>query len=717
MLNIKKDMVNLFNWLSTENFIPYGNSFSWKSDILWLHVVSYSMIALSYYLISFTLIYFIYKRKDLPYKGIFFLFATFIALCATTHVAGIVVLWHPIYKLKVLLKSISGIVSFLTLIVMIRIIPEALKILGPKELAALNEQLKANILEKDNIQRQLEAAYQNMEQKVAERTAELANINDKLREEVQERKKAEERFALAIQATADGVWDWDLPTGKVYGSTRLKEMLGFKKNELKDCKPLFNEYVHPEDKEILQKELQKYVSGHSEEFNILFRIFHKNGNCLMVLSRATLVCNDEGEPYRLVGAFTDVTESKKMEQELIEARNRAETYSRAKSEFLINMSHELRTPMNAIIGLSNILMSSSPLTDKQMRYIFTLHNSAHALLDLINGMLDISKIETSKVTLENISFNLEDLIRNVADMISIKAKEKGLYLKTNYAHKMPTLFYGDPARIRQIIVNIVENALKFTEVGGITIDVSGNIYTNDNKLNIEIRIKDTGIGINEKYIDSIFDKFMQADSSSSKKYVGMGLGLAICKGLTDLMNGSITVNSNVNEGSEFVITIPLEVGAFSTVEKKEDNALPIINANNNEKNNEPCILLVEDYYPNVLFVEALLESFNYKMETAYSGNEALKKIENTNFSLILMDIQMQDMDGFEVTRLIREMENKKAVLNPVPIIAMTAHAVKGYEEKCFSAGMNGYISKPFNPLELKKKIDDYLLKKEKAIAA
>lgn len=685
----------------------YGKNLAMTPKLLWYHIASYSTISISYYLISLCLAYFIYKRKDLPYKKIFFLFATFLAICATTHIVGLLILWYPIYEVKIFLKSVSSIVSLITLAVMIKIIPDALKIVSPRELAYLNEQLKTNIKERDNIQKELEIAYQIMEQKVEERTAELARTNEQLLAEIKERQKVEERFALAIQATADGIWDWDLKTNKIYASSRLKAMLGFEKHEIDDCSVIFNEYVHPNDLKQFYLELQEYINNEGHyEFKFLFRVFKKDKTCIWILTSVTAVKNNDGKVCRLVGAFTDMTETKRMEEDLIEARNRAETYSRAKSDFLINMSHEIRTPMNAIIGLSNILMSSSPLTDKQMRYIFTLHNSAQALLDLINDLLDISKIENNKVTLEHISFNLEDLLNNVYEMIQIKAREKGLKLIVNYDQNISKLYYGDPARIRQIIVNLIENAIKFTDQGGVTVNITqlGSCDKNE-KTVIKIIVADTGIGIKNEYMDSIFDKFMQADSSSSKKYVGMGLGLAICRGLVELMGGTVEIQSEFGSGSSFILHIPLMKTSFPCAENKFN--MPIDTTNVMIENKHPTILLVEDYYPNVLFVEALLESFNYKMEIAYSGKEALEKFQKYNVSLILMDIQMQDMDGFEATRLIRELEEEAGTFTP--IIAMTAHAVKGYEEKCLSSGMNDYISKPFNPIELKKKIDKCLI--------
>jgi signal transduction histidine kinase/CheY-like chemotaxis protein len=403
------------------------------------------------------------------------------------------------------------------------------------------------------------------------------------------------------------------------------------------------------------------------------------------------------ESFRITAIKAEI-----ISQELIEARNRAENYSHAKSEFLINMSHELRTPMNAILGLSTILIQDDTVTERQKKFLVTLHSSAEALLNLINDMLDISKIETNKVILDRIEFNLEELVNNIGEMVAIKIKEKGLKLNINYDHSLPKYFYGDPTRIRQVITNIIENAIKFTDKGRIILDTIFK-ERKEKEILVEIRIKDTGIGINKENLENVFDKFVQVDSSVSKKYFGMGLGLAICRGLAELMNGSIEVKSQIGKGSTFILTLPLEKSSTvlnipQTQELEQDE--------NTISSDKPKILLVEDYYPNVMVVESLLESYGYDLDTAECGEEALQKVRKDNYSLILMDIQMQGMDGFEVTKYIREYERYKN--KHVPIIALTAHAVKGYEEKCIKAGMNGYISKPFKPTELKQKIDSYL---------
>jgi PAS domain S-box-containing protein len=376
----------------------------------------------------------------------------------------------------------------------------------------------------------------------------------------------------------------------------------------------------------------------------------------------------------------------------------AEAASRAKTEFLANMSHEIRTPMNAVIGLANILSMSFPLTGKQREYIGTLQTSADGLLGLINDLLDVSKIESGSINLEEIPFSVLKIIEEVVDMIGIRAREKGLRLLT--AIETQTLkkknFLGDPTRFRQILTNLCGNAVKFTESGSITIEAVAIPTSDPIYETLRLTVSDTGIGIDSGKIEAIFDKFVQADSSISRQYGGTGLGLAITKMLLKAMGGSITVESEPGKGSRFTIEIPLKMAVLA--EKQEDRPdsqtfLPI-------SVTKP-VLLVEDHEPNILVASILLENMGYSCVVAKTGVEAMDLAAKKEFCAILMDVQMPGMSGLEATRKIRENELKRGK-TPVPIIGITAHAMRGDREKCLDAGMDDYIAKPFDPEDLKK---------------
>lgn len=507
---------------------------------------------------------------------------------------------------------------------------------------------------------------------------------------------SEERYELAMQAMNDGLWEINYNEDNVLFSTRYKSQLGYTHAEFPDDVDFAFRLVHPDDVETTKKALNKVLTGEAPEYRALFRMRHKDGSWRWVDSRGAPVKNEQGEIVRIVGGHSDVTEQKLLEKELTEARVKAENANIAKTEFLTNMSHEIRTPMNAIIGLSHIL-STTELTDKQKEFITTLQLSAESLLELINDMLDIARIEENMVEFENLPFSLNEFLDNILSMLSVKAKEKKLELKVIYNGKVSKRFLGDTLRMQQVLVNIINNAIKFTLKGSVKIEVTEKTEASGIS-KLAFKVIDTGIGIPQDKLYKIFDKFTQVDSSITRKYGGSGLGLSISKALVDKMGGNIHVSSLEGKGTVFTINIPLEVDGSShnTQIAKNNDASP-------QGTTERHILLVEDYKPNVLVATTLLSNFGYSYDVAIDGAEALEKLKTNNYDAVLMDVQMPVMDGYEAARQLRawEKENNK---KPIPVIAMTAHALTGDKEKCLAAGMTDYISKPFNANELQEKL-------------
>ncbi|MGN6207956.1 PAS domain S-box protein [Asticcacaulis sp.] len=413
--------------------------------------------------------------------------------------------------------------------------------------------------------------------------------------------------------------------------------------------------------------------------------------------------DDEGRVRGFIKIARDMTAQQQAQEALLEARNAAEAANIAKTEFLANMSHEIRTPMNAIIGLSTILSKSQPLTPRQMEYIRTLSNSADSLLALINDLLDIAKIEARTVELEHIPFSLTRLMQEVASMMAVSVRDKGLTFTGDGECVEERMFIGDPTRLRQIIVNLCSNAIKFTEKGGVHVGITCHPSALPDSEMVCISVTDSGIGIAPEKMETIFQKFVQADTSINRKYGGTGLGLAITKTLTEIMGGSISVRSEVGEGSVFEVCIPLKIATSDQVNRTEYSIHAIVD-NTVEAHVRPHVLLVEDYEPNILVATTFLEDFGYYVDVANNGQEAFEAVRKRAYVAVLMDVQMHGMNGLDATRRIREWEESEGRPR-VRIIGMTAHALAGDRERCLAVGMDDYIPKPFRPEELRRKIE------------
>jgi PAS domain S-box-containing protein len=452
-------------------------------------------------------------------------------------------------------------------------------------------------------------------------------------------------------------------------------------------------WLHPEDRDIVMQAWTNAVQGRAD-YNLEYRIRRHDGAYRWFKTRGVPIRNPQGCITTWYGTCTDI-------QDNVEAKLQAEAANIAKTEFLANMSHEIRTPMNAVIGLANILSLSQPLTPRQVEFISTLQLSADSLLSLINDLLDISKIESRSVELEKIPFSLDQLMHEVISIMSVRAREKHLSFRSE-AHCIEGRTYlGDPTRIRQVIMNLCSNAIKFTEHGSVLVSFTCEPTAEPTVENVIMIVEDTGIGIPTAKLGTIFHKFVQADTSINRKYGGTGLGLAISKTLVEIMGGEISVTSTSGKGSRFAITVPLQVvDARPEAEIEEASG----RENSNAHHLLPRILLVEDYAPNVMVATAFLEEFGYRCEVAHNGLEALEKIKKVSFATVLMDVQMHGMNGLEATRLIREQEKQQGQGHHLPIIGMTAHALSGDRERCLGVGMDDYIAKPFNPEELRQKI-------------
>jgi len=672
-----------------------------------------------------------------------------------------------------------------------------------------------------------------------------------------ELQRSREQFELAVTGSNDGIWDWDLRTNTLYLSPKWKEQLGYRDDELKNVFSTFEDLLHPEDRPHVVEYIQRYLQGGAQRYTHEFRMRHKDGTYRWILARGEAVRNASGAPVRMAGSHTDMTEQKKAQErleefarqmeisniELDQALSQAQAATQAKSEFLANMSHEIRTPMNGVIGMTGLLLGTD-LTDEQRRYAEIIRTSGESLLNLINDILDFSKIEAGKLDLEILDFDLLDLIDDFSDALAVRAQEKGLEFLCFVDPDVPISLRGDPGRLRQVLNNLAGNAIKFTHAGEVTVKITLTDDHADGCL-LCFSVRDTGIGIAEEKHGALFDKFSQADASTTRKYGGTGLGLSISKQLVAMMGGEIGVNSTEGRGAEFWFTIaagkqkhgareavsptmlhgvralvvddnttnceiltinmaswgmrphevqsaPMALGAlYQALEENDPYRLAVIDMQmpgmdglalgraikadprlagvamvmltsmgargdarrfaeagfrayevkpirrrdllnilhrvlQGADQDEPRIitrksaregvsalphsgriLVAEDNITNQQVALGILAKLGMRADAVANGVEALQALRSIPYDLVLMDVQMPEMDGFEATRHIRRPQS--AVLDPtIPIIAMTAHAMQGYREKCLAAGMNDYVPKPVSAKVLAEALANWL---------
>ncbi|MGZ9097527.1 MAG: ATP-binding protein [Micavibrio sp.] len=493
------------------------------------------------------------------------------------------------------------------------------------------------------------------------------------------------------------VWVTDSDGRIVYCNQRWLDYAGLSRADIAGEK--LKKYFHPEEAESLSDLWGMHLKS-GKPFEVHFRLRESStARYRWHLCRAVPVYERDRIREWIV-SNTDVDNQKHAEDQLIAARNQAEEANKAKSEFMANMSHEIRTPLNAIMGLASILGRSTPLSGKQREFINTLQTSADSMLTLINDLLDISRIESRTIEFEKIPFDLEHIMEEIMSMMKNECREKGLELTMDTQCIQDRILEGDPARLRQVILNLCSNAIKYTESGGVHITVSCQPVTKEGTQHISIAVADTGIGIPEDKRDVIFEKFVHGDMSVNRKYGSTGLGLAITRTLAESMGGTITVESELGKGSTFTLSVELPVIKITQPDKFNQAA----DLNYLKPPEDQTILIVEDYAPNALVAGSYLEEFGYRYDIASNGRDAMNKVKEAHYQAVLMDVQMPGMNGLETTQAIRTYE-KLLGKGHLHIIGLTAHAMPGDRERCLEAGMDDYISKPFSPNELRKKLE------------
>ena len=505
----------------------------------------------------------------------------------------------------------------------------------------------------------------------------------------QERLRAtEERLDLALVSANIGFWEWNAKTGAVSLSATLMDQYGINQTEFRNTLPEFLRAIHPDDRgEILRR--TDSTAFNDPPYDIEYRVLKKSGETLWMNAKGRHYQDEEKRPERLTGISIDITSQKEAAAEIARAKEQAERANRMKSTFLANMSHEIRTPLAAIVGFSDLLSNVISENESAQNYLERITRNSKQLSQLIDELLDLSKIEANRLEIERGEVRLSQLLEDSLSSVTYVATTKKLEVELQTAPGLPDSIFVDATRLKQILINLLGNAVKFTDKGGVKLNAFSTEFEHKSTLHIEV--SDTGIGLTSEQAGQLFSAFHQADSSISRRYGGTGLGLALSRELAHLMGGELRLAHSVpGLGSTFCLSIPLEA-----VHQPKAAIAAVSGAPRpRERLTHRKVLVVDDSPDNRMLVIKFLEPTGIAIETAVDGSEAINKVAQQDFDLVLMDLQMPTVDGYQAIAKIRETHPT------LPVVALTAHALIEEKQRAFHSGFNEYVTKPINRVTL-----------------
>jgi two-component system, sensor histidine kinase and response regulator len=641
----------LSNLFDTSDFPPRWQCGSWTLGHGWLHILSDLGVWSAYLAIPCVLGYFVLRRKDVPFPTIFWLFVTFILACGTTHLMEAVIFWWPAYRLAGVIKLLTAVVSWVTVFALIPIVPRALAMRSSKEL----------------------------EQEIAERTRAEAQL-----------RASEERFRGTFENAAVGIAHEDLTGRFLHVNQRFCAILGYPQTEL--VGKTLAEVTHPEDLAADLARFSALTRGESTSYTMEKRFIRKDGTTFWAHLTVSLQFDAAGNPASCIKIIQDISDRKRLEAELRQAKEAAEAGNRAKDEFLANVSHEIRTPMNAILGMTELALDT-PLAEEPRRFLKTAQSAAENLLGMLNDLLDFSKIEAGELELDPADFSLRAALGDTLRTLATRAHKKGLELVSHVEADVPDALIGDASRMRQVLLNLVGNAIKFTEQGEVALRVEAEVGRGpEREVWLHFSVRDTGIGIPRRKQETIFRAFEQEDTSTTRKHGGTGLGLTIAARLVALMGGRITLESEPGRGSTFAFTLPFERQALPTDPVAVPPPVLLYNL---------PVLIVDDNATNRRILEEWLLGWRMEPVVRGDGLAALDAVwqgaaSGRPYALLLLDSRMPDIDGLTLAATIRE----RVELAGTRIILLTSGDLQGGPASLRELRIDAHLVKPVQRQEL-----------------